>query len=595
MPQLPTPDAYNDAVQTPRAAFTDQLLANGQVDCNGFGIPKALGGGFAITYRVRVASNSYAVRCFHKEAKDLQDRYRRIHGCLSSARDGVFVGFEYQPTGIRVRGGTFPIVKMDWVSGDTLGTFVEKNVGNAARIKWLREQFTILNQRLTTLGVAHGDLQNGNVIVEANAIKLVDYDGMYVPGMAHGGGTELGHKHFQHPGRGSTHFGPDIDRFSFIAIDLSLWALTLNPSLFKQFSTGENILFTANDYADPDASALFQALAQQSDPQFKAAITKFAAVCNADIRQTPTLTDFLAGRNIPAVAAPPLVSPPSPSHYIGALPVVDASKYESVCNSIGDRVELVGQIIEVKEGSSRRGGKRYVFINFHRYRNGGEFVRVTIWSEGLAALGFTPDETLKAKWVSITGLVDPVYHSTAGGRFKNISYDAVGITLSDRAQFHEITEQEAAWRLGKVAKPAGAKSAKSKPAAVSQANDDILKGLTGRGKAKSTGAAWSSSKSNPKPAVPTAPSGGSTTPLHPPTVKARNEQVLQSIQAKPAPTPPPPSLTHSTQPSKPQDNTGWNAAKIVLSHCPNRRLRSVGRGCRIRGYCLGRRFLTRGS
>jgi hypothetical protein len=557
MPQLPTPDAYNDAVQTPRAAFTDQLLANGQVDCNGFGIPKALGGGFAITYRVRVTNKSYAVRCFHKEAKDLQERYRRIHGCISSARDGVFVGFEYQPTGIRVRGGTFPIVKMDWVTGDTLGTFVEKNAGDTARINWLRGQFTTLNQRLTTLGVAHGDLQNGNVIVEVNAIKLVDYDGMYVPGMAHGGGTELGHKHFQHPGRGSTHFGPDIDRFSFIAIDLSLWALTLKPSLFKQFSTGENILFTANDYADPDASALFQTLAQQTDPQFTAAVANFAAICKSDIRQTPTLADFLAGQNIPAVAAPPVVTPPSTSRYIGALPIVDASDYAAVCKSIGDRVELVGQIVEIRNDRARKGGKPYAFINFHRYRNGGKFVRVTIWSEGLAALGFTPDETLQGKWVSINGLVDPVYHSTAGGRFKNINYHAVGITLSDRAQFHEITEQEAAWRLGKVAKPTGGKSTKPPPAAVSQANDDILKGLKGKGKPKATGGAWPpSSKPTPKPVTPAAPRGNTAAPQQPTTVKDRNEQLLKSIQAQSAPTPPPPVTTPATQPTKAQDNTG---------------------------------------
>src|SRR2546423_12840051 len=109
---LPTPDAYNDAIQTPRLAFPDPVLAGGTVDCNGFGIPKALGGGFAITYRVNGSGRAFAVRCFHKEVHDLQDRYRLIHNCLRAAKLPPFVEFEYQPNGIRVKGTTFPIVKM---------------------------------------------------------------------------------------------------------------------------------------------------------------------------------------------------------------------------------------------------------------------------------------------------------------------------------------------------------------------------------------------------------------------------------------------------------------------------------------------------
>src|SRR5258708_744417 len=116
---LPTPDAYNDAIQTPRLAFPDPVLAGGTVDCNGFGIPKALGGGFAITYRVSGGNRAFAVRCFHKEVLDLQDRYRLIHNCLRAIKIPPFVEFEYQQNGIRVKGSAFPIVKMEWVGATT--------------------------------------------------------------------------------------------------------------------------------------------------------------------------------------------------------------------------------------------------------------------------------------------------------------------------------------------------------------------------------------------------------------------------------------------------------------------------------------------
>jgi hypothetical protein len=77
---------------------------------------------------------------------------------------------------------------------------------------------------------AYGDLQNGNVIINRRPC-LIDYDGVYVPGLSVGQGTELDHKHFQHPKRSTAAFGPEMDRFSFIVIDLSLNALIEQPSL----------------------------------------------------------------------------------------------------------------------------------------------------------------------------------------------------------------------------------------------------------------------------------------------------------------------------------------------------------------------------
>ena len=326
---LPTPDAYNDAIQNARHAFPDPVLAASTVECNAFGIPKALGGGFAITYRVSNSSGrAFAVRCFHKDVRDLQDRYRMIHSCLRAARLSPFVEFEYQQNGIRVKGIAFPIVKMEWVCGTTLGEYVEHNHGSPQAMERLRRQFAALEQELASKGIAHGDLQNGNVLVEKTQLRLVDYDGMFVTGMLLGNGAELGHKHFQHPLRQASDFGPNIDRFSFIVIDMSLRALSLRPDLFKQFSTGENILFSANDFADPDSSRVFQRLKQIGDSAFQQSVADFVCVCKADVKSTPRLTDFLSRREIPKV---PIQKPSAAgtdfSKYIGALPVVDATSH----------------------------------------------------------------------------------------------------------------------------------------------------------------------------------------------------------------------------------------------------------------------------
>src|SRR5262249_40379677 len=151
--------------------------------------------------------------------------------------------------------------------------------------------------------------------------------------------------------------------FSFIVIDLSLWALCLRPDLFRTFSTGENILFSANDFAAPDASPVFQTLAQLGDAAFRHGVADFASVCKAGFRSVPRLGDFLARRAIPTAVVKSTPVPTGIAAYIGALPVVDASNFELVCRHVGDRVELVGQVVEVKPNKTKY-GKPYVFINF---------------------------------------------------------------------------------------------------------------------------------------------------------------------------------------------------------------------------------------
>ncbi|MGV6874558.1 hypothetical protein ACUSIJ_17960 [Pseudochelatococcus sp. B33] len=75
-----------------------------------------------------------------------------------------FIGFEYQPTGVLVNGKHYPIVSMDWVEGDTLGSFLEDNYSDKGysdkgRIECLRSQFAEVERFLRSKGLAHGDLQ----------------------------------------------------------------------------------------------------------------------------------------------------------------------------------------------------------------------------------------------------------------------------------------------------------------------------------------------------------------------------------------------------------------------------------------------------
>lgn len=487
----PAIDKYNEAVQKPQTAFVDPTLQRGQVALNAFDLPIALGGGFALIYTVTSGGKKFAVRCFHKEARELQDRYAKISATLASISNSNFVGFQYQQSGIRVDGALFPVVKMDWADGETLGVWLEHNYKNKAAVIQLLGSFRSLEKFLRDNRIAHGDLQNGNVLVDGSTIKLIDYDGLFVPSLQTSQGNELGHKHFQHPKRQGSDFGPIMDRFSFITIDLSLRTLAEEPALFDKFSNGENILFSVGDYLDPASSAVFADIL--AIPSLAKDTDAFAKICRAPIANVPSLEDFLACWNIntPTVLPVPGQRPAAARSavYVGAYAVIDASDYMAAQSHVGDCVELVGRIIEIRKGKTKYGDP-YVFINFGFWN--GLIVKLTIWSESLKKLALKPDQSWVGRWISVVGLLEPPYIG------KKHNYSHISITIKEVNQYRFINATEAQRRLASIGK-------RINTAATGGGNQAILatlkgrdESLTGNGKQKS---GWVAPSSYP-PAQP---------------------------------------------------------------------------------------------
>src|SRR6266480_2381158 len=441
---------YHEAVQHPAQAFIDPDLKQGAVAENNLGLPLVMSGGFALTYAVTTPRRKCAVRCFHREIPAIQQKYEAISRKLRSLTNGCFVYFDFQQSGINVRQQTFPIVRMDWVEGDTLGIWLDKHFDDPRVLEKARVDFAAIARLLEGKGIAHGDIQNGNAMVANGDVKLIDYDGMFVPGMRAGNGSETVHKHFQHPDRRVSNFGPGMDRFSFIALDLSLKAVIEDKSLYPKFREGgETVIFKANDFADPQNSEIFQRLLAM--PKLKGHARSFAAICEAPLATVPTLDEFLSGRNIPAAKAPinaTLASATKPAAaYIPAYPVVDALNFSAALQRVGDRVELIGRIVEIKPGSRKQGkgpAKHYVFINFGSWR--GNIVKISIWSDGLAKLKERPSNAWIGRWVSVTGLMDVPYESKRHG------YKHLSITVQEDGQIQQLDEREAGFRLASIAK-----------------------------------------------------------------------------------------------------------------------------------------------
>ena len=122
----PTPrSAVQRGPQYPGFSLTDPTFKVATVAKNGWGTPLALAGGFALTYTVSVGGRKYAVRCFHKQSHALEARYLAISRRLRTLRSAYFVDFEFQAQGVRVDGSSFPVVKMAWATGTTMGEFLK--------------------------------------------------------------------------------------------------------------------------------------------------------------------------------------------------------------------------------------------------------------------------------------------------------------------------------------------------------------------------------------------------------------------------------------------------------------------------------------
>src|SRR5262249_41116124 len=162
-------------------------------------------------------------------AVGLRERYREISRHLRQARLPVTVDFTYLEQGIRVAGRWYPVLKMQWVEGLTLNQFAAQYADTPAMLEALLQVWVRMARHLRAAGVAHCDLQHGNVLLvpgaNANslALRLIDYDGMFVPALAGSPSGEVGHAAYQYPQRlREGTYSLEVDRFPLLLIATAL-------------------------------------------------------------------------------------------------------------------------------------------------------------------------------------------------------------------------------------------------------------------------------------------------------------------------------------------------------------------------------------
>lgn len=291
--RYPTGGEYREALFNTSRCFKDPALVGGMVAVDPLGMPKPISGASGSVFTVRNADGRrWAVKCFTRSIDQQAARYERISETLHTVNQPWRVGFEYLPDGLLYAGIWYPILKMEWIEATSLIPFIEKHLWESEVILDLAGKFVQMVRDLSVHNIAHGDLQHGNLLITPSGeLKLIDYDGMFVPALARIGACEKGHLNYQSPTRTMSTWGPYLDNFSAWVIYTSLIALTIDPTLWSLLHNpgDEALLFHHTDYEDPRSSRALLAFAQSSESALHALGTVMCNVWAPEVRAIPPL------------------------------------------------------------------------------------------------------------------------------------------------------------------------------------------------------------------------------------------------------------------------------------------------------------------
>lgn len=513
---------YNAALLRAPASLKSPDLRDYRLALGPLGMPMPVSGGYAYIYELRNSQGGRkAFRCFREDDPPRRSRAAAVCRGLSKLRAdrpelaSHFIHTLWEERCLETASGTVPAMVMGWAEGATLGARLEALQDKPAAFVELRERIAGMLRLLEDASIVHGDLQTGNILIKYDGTPLlIDYDGLILPGDGLGAASPDLHPNFQHPEWDEACDPAIKDRFPSIVIDLGLAAMAERPELFGRYSTGENVIFTEADLAEPEASPLFAEL--RAMPSLSRAAELLAGLSLGPVSGVPSLSQFReeAYKLRPGAAGVAVViAPQAPSgatggpsaKYRGVYPVFDAKDYAALAGAVGDKVEVIGRVVEVKRAKTKY-GKPYAFVNFGYWRN--DCFKLTVWSEGLATFRQPPGEDWEERWVSATGLIDEPYHSPRYGTTQ------LSITIQDASQLRFIDEAEARRRLNKngasntdwrYATAGAARPAQAQRSTTSQStkpsNQELLERLQ-RG-----------ALSQPTPQVPASSSSGGSSPV----------------------------------------------------------------------------------
>lgn len=289
----PTAVDYVQAIQDP-GALVGRGLADAAIERDLLGMPVSASGQSAVVFQVGTSDGAAAIRFFTRSPDLAQRRYDALAAHVDSSPCPPLVPARWIANAIRVDGVVRPAVWMPWLPGRPLNLVVEDLFEDPLRLEALAEGFLDTLATLKSAGVAHGDLQNGNILVDDDlSIRLVDLDGVWIPSLAGSPPSESGHRCFQHPRRAQADWGPGIDSFSGLLIYTSLLALSVDPDLWS-FHQGENLVLGQDDLHHPGATDAWAGMERSPSGRVRALTAVLIEQCKNTVPPTVDVYDIVA-------------------------------------------------------------------------------------------------------------------------------------------------------------------------------------------------------------------------------------------------------------------------------------------------------------
>jgi hypothetical protein len=247
-------------------------------------------GSYAVVFKAVENYKNIAIRCFIGSDENYAKRYKKIDNYLKNINEAWKSDITFLDNEIKVEGVLYPVLKMDWVEGKLLNNYINDNLYDNEKLSQLQEQVINTSTSLESHKIAHGDIQCGNIIIKEEIgkpkLKLIDYDGLYIPEFKGLVQFERGREEFQHPLRSNFDFDEKIDRFSFLLIITALEALKFDKTLWLEimqggFNTLDNLLFQGSDFKNPNQSILFKRLKSLNKQSLNFYVSKIIEALNS--------------------------------------------------------------------------------------------------------------------------------------------------------------------------------------------------------------------------------------------------------------------------------------------------------------------------
>jgi hypothetical protein len=249
-------------------------------------------GANAVVFKANYHNRTYGFRCFLNNDSDRVTRAKSISKYLENINASWKIDYRFLENEIIVQGKSYPLIQMSWSSGKDLNTWIGHNLNETEKLNQLQKKILELSKSLEENNIGHGDIQCGNLLVEEIGsiltLKLIDYDGMYIPTLSHLNAIENGRAEFQHPSRKLIHFRPTIDRFSFLVIITAIELIKHDKSLWQSplqngFNSLDNLLFSAKDFKNNHTSELFRRARNLNSNAVNFYINQITTAINSDI------------------------------------------------------------------------------------------------------------------------------------------------------------------------------------------------------------------------------------------------------------------------------------------------------------------------